>query len=199
MQKFFWPLLITISLAVIRQFSSVPVILCSQWTLKTRFNTKFCSVLASSKFMEHFFVKCFILVFRSCGEEDVTTNEFMDHLAVTAQTTEGYWHTLVKLYGHLESHVKNEKRFCWLFRRVRRHIPHLSYLPVHVPLLHVGKSPCGDRQPGGHVNTEHTVVRDPKNLIFLAAFKSKAQIKGQEFFFSCKSSLRSNLRSESCH
>lgn len=115
MQKFFWPLSITISFAVIWQFSSVPVILCSQWTLKTRFNTKICSVLASSKFMEQFFVKCFILVFRSCGEEDVTTNEFMDHLAVTAQTTEGYWHTLVKLYGHLESHVKDEKRFRWRF------------------------------------------------------------------------------------
>lgn len=93
------------------------------------------------------------------------------------------------------NHMLKMRKDLLAFHRVWRHIPHLSYLPVHVPLLHVGKSPCGDRQAGGHVNTEHTVVRDPKNLVFLAAFKSKAQIKGQEFFFSCKSSLRS----ESCH
>lgn len=81
MQKFFGPLLITISLALLLQWLSVPV---------TRSNTKMSSVLASSEFMEQFFIKCFILVFRSCGEKDVTTNEFMDHLAVTAQTAEGY-------------------------------------------------------------------------------------------------------------
>lgn len=102
MQEFFWPPLIIISLAVIWQLSRVPVLLCSQWTSFTRCNSTNCSVLASSKFMEQFFIKGFILVFRSCGEEDVTTDEFMDHLAVTAQTTEGYWHILVKLYGHLE-------------------------------------------------------------------------------------------------
>lgn len=65
---------------------------------------------------------------------------------------------------------------CWV------EYPHLSYLPVHIPLLDVGKSPCGNRQPGGHVNAKHTVVRDPKNLIFLTAFKSKAEQEGYDLF-----------------
>lgn len=60
-----------------------------------------CSFLASGKFMEQFFILCFILVFRSRGEEDVTTDELVDYLAVTAHTGEGYWHMLIKFYGHL--------------------------------------------------------------------------------------------------
>lgn len=53
---------------------------------------------------------------------------------------------------------------------------HLSYLPVDVPLLHVGEPPCGDRQTSGHVNTNQTVVRDPKNLILLTGFESETEI-----------------------
>ena len=54
-------------------------------------------------------------------------------------------------------------------------IPHLSDLPVHVPLLHVGEPPCGDRQTRGHVKANQTVVRDPKNLILLTAFESETK------------------------
>lgn len=54
--------------------------------------------------MEQFFIQCLILVFSSCGQEDVTANELMDHFAVTAQTAEGYCHILVELYGYLELH-----------------------------------------------------------------------------------------------
>lgn len=127
MQKFFWPLLITISLAVIWKCSSVPEfqLFCAASGSKT----KLCSVLASSKFMEQFFIKRFILIFGSCGEEDVTTNELMDHLAVTAQTAEGNWHILVKLYGHLESKINYSKRFLWFFSEsgeVTRSSPVLS-------------------------------------------------------------------------
>lgn len=37
-------------------------------------------------------------------------------------------------------------------------IPHLSYLPINIPLLHVGEPPCGDRQTRGHVKTNQTVI-----------------------------------------
>lgn len=59
--------------------------------------------LASCKFMEQFFIQCLILVLSPCGQEYVASNELVNHLAVTAQTAEGYWHILVKLYVHLEN------------------------------------------------------------------------------------------------
>lgn len=36
----------------------------------------------------------------------------MDHLAVTAQAAESYWHILVKFNGHLESHTQ-DYCLCW--------------------------------------------------------------------------------------
>lgn len=63
-------------------------------------------------------------------------------------------------------------------------VPHLSYLPVNVPLLHVGEPPRGDRQARGHVNTNQAVVGDPQNFILLTASKSERQIKGQ--IINCK-------------
>lgn len=59
--------------------------------------------------MEQFFIQCLILVFSSCGQEDVTPNELVHHLGVAAQTAESYGHILVKLYGHLKSHTVDYK------------------------------------------------------------------------------------------
>lgn len=56
--------------------------------------------------MEQLFVQCFILVFGSCGQENVTTNKLMNHFAVTAQAAESYGHILVKLYGYLQIHLE---------------------------------------------------------------------------------------------
>lgn len=83
------------------------------------------SFLASSKFMEEFFIQRFILVFSSCGQEDVTTDELMDHLAVAAQTAEGYCHILVKLYGYLELHS-----------RFKIHVPEVIWPVCNNPKLH---------------------------------------------------------------
>lgn len=57
--------------------------------------------------MEQIFVERLVLVFGSCGEEDVAADEFMDHFAVAAETAEGYRDVLVKLDGHLKTHADN--------------------------------------------------------------------------------------------
>lgn len=57
--------------------------------------------------MEKIFIKRLVLVFGSCGEEDVAANEFMDNFAVAAQTAEGYRDVLVKFYGHLKTDTAN--------------------------------------------------------------------------------------------
>lgn len=64
-------------------------------------------LLTSSQFMEKIFIKRLVLVFGSCGEEDVAANEFMDNFAVAAQTAECYRDVLVKLYCHLETEAAN--------------------------------------------------------------------------------------------
>lgn len=64
--------------------------------------------MAAGKFMEQFFIQCFVLVFRSRGQEDVATDELVHHFAVTAQAAEGYRHVLVKFYGHLKLHTRDE-------------------------------------------------------------------------------------------
>lgn len=68
--------------------------------------------------------------------------------------------------------VDNTSEMSWM-KEEKKTIPHLSYLPVDIPLLHVGESPCGDRQPSGHVNTNHAVIWNPKNFILLTPFESE--------------------------
>lgn len=53
--------------------------------------------------MEKIFIKRLVLVFGSCGEEDVAADELMDNFTVAAQTAEGYRDVLVKFYCHLKS------------------------------------------------------------------------------------------------
>lgn len=69
------------------------------------------SLLASSKFMKEIFVQCLVLVFGASGEEDVSTNVLVDHLAVTAYTGEGQRHILVKVNGHLEQERNSSHLF----------------------------------------------------------------------------------------
>lgn len=60
------------------------------------------SFLSPCEFMEQIFIECLVLVFGPRGEEDVASDELVDHLTVTAHTGEGCCHVLVKLYGHLK-------------------------------------------------------------------------------------------------
>lgn len=60
------------------------------------------SFLASCKFVEEFFIECFILIFGSCWKENVASNVFMNHSAVTALTGESYCNTLVEIDSHLK-------------------------------------------------------------------------------------------------
>lgn len=53
--------------------------------------------------------------------------------------------------------------------------PHLSDLPVNIPLLHVSEPPCGGRQARGHVDADQAVVRNAENLLLLTAFESETQ------------------------
>lgn len=63
----------------------------------------------------------------------------------------------------------------WNHKIWHDHSSHLSYLPVDIPLLHVGEPPRGDRQARGHVDANQTVVWDAKNLILLTAFEPETQ------------------------